>query len=52
MKIDPVQPPREFVVTDRGDTLAHVADVELGHDELVTFRTENTSFDFVRKSWG
>ena len=53
MKIDPVQPPREFVVTDRGDTLAHVADIALGDDELVTFRTESgTSFDFVRKSWG
>lgn len=53
MKLTPVRPPRTFGVGTRGGTLDHVADVELGHDEVVTFRTDAaTEFDVTRKSWG
>jgi hypothetical protein len=53
MRIDPVEPPREFEVTARGDKLRHVADVALADDELVTFLTDSgTQYDVVRKSWG
>ena len=53
MKVTPIEPPRTFGVGLRGGTLDHVADVELGHDEVVTFRTASeTEFDVTRKSWG
>jgi hypothetical protein len=53
VKVTPIQPPRTFAVGTRGGTLAHVADVELGDDEVVTFRTgSETEFDVTRKSWG
>jgi hypothetical protein len=53
MRIDPVEPPREFEVTKRGDKLTHVADVTLADDELVTFLTDSGSeYDVVRKAWG
>jgi hypothetical protein len=53
VKVTPIQPPRAFGVGNRGGTLEHVADVELGDDEVVTFRTASeTEFDVTRKSWG
>lgn len=53
MKVTLIEPPRTFGVGRRGGTLDHVADVELGHDEVVTFRTDSeTEFDVTRKSWG
>jgi hypothetical protein len=53
VKVTPIQPPRTFGVGNRGGTLEHVADVELGDDEVVTFRTgSETEFDVTRKSWG
>lgn len=53
MKVTPMQPPRTFAVGTRGGTLDHVADVALGDDEVVTFRTDSaTEFDVTRKSWG
>jgi hypothetical protein len=53
VKVTPIEPPRSFGVGKRGGTLHHVADVELGDDEVVTFRTgSETEFDVTRKSWG
>jgi hypothetical protein len=53
MKLDQTDPPREFEVGGRGTRLAHVADVWLGDDELVTFKTESGSeVDVTRKDWG
>jgi hypothetical protein len=53
MRIEPREPPREFAVGRRGARLAHVADVWLGDDELITLRTESgTELDVTRKDWG
>jgi hypothetical protein len=53
VKIDPVEPPREFEVGKRGMKLRHAADVYAGDDEVVTFKTESgTELDVTRKSWG
>lgn len=53
MKIDPVEPPREFEVGHRGGRLRHVGDVWLEPDEVLTVRTESgTEVDLTRKSWG
>jgi SAM-dependent methyltransferase len=46
-----LEAPRRFRVGDV--ELAHVADVELENDELITFRTQSGSeYDVVRKPWG
>jgi hypothetical protein len=51
MRIDPVEPAREFAVGEL--RLRHVADVELEPDEIVTFRTASgTEYDVGRKEWG
>jgi SAM-dependent methyltransferase len=49
-----IDPPRRFRVGQDGSIeLSHVADVELGPDELITFRAESGSeHDVVRKAWG
>ena len=53
MKIHHVTPPREFGVGHRGATLAHVADIELAPDEVITFTAASGSeVDVTRKSWG
>ena len=53
MKIDPVEPPREFEVGRRGGRLRHVGDAWLEPDEVLTVRTESgTEVDLTRKSWG
>src|SRR5205807_7914264 len=51
MNVRPLPQPRRFDVG--GVELAHVADVELDYDELITFRTGSGSeYDVVRKPWG
>ncbi|MEX2195763.1 MAG: hypothetical protein WD844_10805 [Thermoleophilaceae bacterium] len=53
MRFEPVEPPREFEVGRRGGRLRHVGDAWLGHDEVLTLRTESgTEVDLTRKSWG
>jgi hypothetical protein len=53
MRIDPVEPAREFEVGRRGGRLRHVADAWLEPDEVLTLRTESgTEVDVTRKSWG
>lgn len=53
MRIEHVDPPREFEVGFRGATLKHVANVELGADEVVTLVTDSgTELDVTRKEWG
>ncbi len=53
MRFDPVDPPRRFGVGKSGGSIAHVGDLELAADELVTLRTAScTEFDVARKSWG
>lgn len=53
MDIRPLDPPRTFTVGDPPLELSHMADVELGADEQVTFVTESgTELDVCRKSWG
>jgi SAM-dependent methyltransferase len=54
MRIDTLDPPREFTVgSDGAIRLRHVANIELGPDEQVTFVTESrTEYDVVRKDWG
>jgi hypothetical protein len=53
MRIDPVEPPREFEVGRRGGRLRHVADAWLEPDEVLTLRTgSGTELDLTRKSWG
>lgn len=51
MNVRPLAEPRHFRV--EGIELAHVADVKLDDDELITFHTDSgTEYDVVRKSWG
>jgi hypothetical protein len=51
MNVNPVEPARSFTVG--GVTIRHVADLELGENELVTFRTESGSeYDVVRTPFG
>jgi len=51
MRLDPIEPPREFQVGEV--TLRHSADVELEPDEQITLVTgSGTEYDLVRKSWG
>jgi SAM-dependent methyltransferase len=54
MELRLVDPPRRFRVGARGEVeLVHVADVELGDDEQVTFTAATGSeYDVVRKLWG
>ena len=53
MRVERVDPPREFEVGRRGGRLRHVADAWLGDDEVMTLRTESgTELDVTRKSWG
>lgn len=53
MRIDVVTPARVFEVGRRGARLAHVADVRLDDDEVVTLKTDSgTELDVTRKSWG
>ena len=54
MHLEPVDPPRTFRVGLGSDvTLAHVADLELDENELVTFRTPSgANFDVTRKLFG
>lgn len=53
MRVDLKKPPRRFAVGDGTLQLAHVADVALDWDEMVTFVTDQgTEFDVVRKDWG
>jgi hypothetical protein len=53
MEVRRIDPPRSFEVGYRGAHITHVADVELGDDEQVTFKTQSgTELDVVRKSWG
>jgi SAM-dependent methyltransferase len=54
MRIDSLDPPREFTVGQNGSIrLRHVANIELSPDEQVTFVTESrTEYDVVRKDWG
>jgi hypothetical protein len=51
MKIDHIEPPREFTVGDV--TISHAANVRLEPDEQVTFTTPaGAEYDVARKSWG
>jgi hypothetical protein len=51
MRFEPIEPPREFAVGDI--RLRHVADVELGENEVATFKTPSgTELDVTRKDWG
>ncbi|MGH8574682.1 MAG: hypothetical protein ACREX8_19245 [Gammaproteobacteria bacterium] len=53
MRIEPVEPPREFGVGHRGGRLRHVGDAWLEPDEMITLRTDSgTELDVTRKSWG
>jgi hypothetical protein len=55
MKVTEITPPRAFKVGHAGREieLHHVLDLELGHDEQVTLKTESgAEFDVCRKSWG
>lgn len=53
MKIDRIDPPRRFNVGIAEIELAHVADIALASDEMVTFRhEEGREFDVCRKDWG
>jgi hypothetical protein len=53
MRLEPVEPPREFGVGRRGGRLRHVADAWLEPDEVLTLRTDSgTELDVTRKSWG
>ena len=55
MKSTPINPPRSFKVGHPGREieLHHVLDLELGHDEQVTLKTDSGGeFDICRKSWG
>jgi hypothetical protein len=53
MKIEQIDPAREFEVGYRGATLKHVANLELGADEVVTLVTASgTELDVTRKEWG
>jgi len=53
MRIEQVDPPREFEVGLRGAMLKHVANLELAPDEVVTLVTASgTELDVTRKEWG
>lgn len=53
MRIEHVEPPREFEVGFRGAVLSHVANLELAADEVVTLVTPSgTELDVTRKEWG
>jgi len=53
VKLTPIDPPRTFAVGNRGGMLGHVANVELGEDEVITFHAPaGTQLDVTRKSWG
>jgi hypothetical protein len=53
MRVERVEPPREFEVGRRGGRLRHVADAWLEPDEVLTLRTgSGTEVDLTRKSWG
>lgn len=54
MDFRPKDPPRRFPVGVAGDiTLAHVADLELAPDEMVTFTTpRGGEYDLTAKDWG
>lgn len=54
MKIEAINPPREFVVGRQGTiTMRDCAQVFLEADEQVTFKTEaGAEYDVARKDWG
>ena len=53
MRVERVDPPREFGVGRRGGKLCHVGDAWLEPDEVLTLHTESgTEVDLTRKSWG
>jgi len=46
-------PAREFSVGIRSIVVSHVADIELGADEMITFTGPDAhEYDVVKKSWG
>jgi len=54
MKVEPIDPPREFKVGRQGTlVMKDCARVRLSADEQVTFLTEtNAEYDVARKDWG
>lgn len=51
MKIDRLDPTRSFTV--KGVTITHTADIHLGDDEMVTFKTAGGGeYDVAAKDWG
>lgn len=53
MRVERVEPPREFEVGLRGGVLTHAANLELAPDEIVTLVTPSgTQLDITRKEWG
>jgi hypothetical protein len=53
VKLTEIDPPRMFEVGLRGAKLAHVADVQLEPDEVLTLKTPSgTELDIARKEWG
>lgn len=51
MRLEPIEPPREFRVGEI--TLRHALNLELDPDEQVTLTTPSgTEYDIVRKAWG
>ena len=53
MRTTPKSPAREFSVGIRSIVVSHVADVELGPDEMITFTGPDAhEYDVVRKTWG
>ena len=52
MQIKKINPKRKFNC-GRNVELAHVADISLENNELITFKSkENKEYDFVSKEWG
>jgi hypothetical protein len=53
MRIEHVDPPRQFEVGYHGAMLRHVANLELAADEVLTLVTDSgTELDVTRKEWG
>jgi hypothetical protein len=53
LNLTEIDPPRTFEVGLRGARLAHVADVQLEPDEVLTLKTPSgTELDVTRKDWG
>lgn len=53
MKIDEINPPRQFHVGKVCEiVIDHCADVYLNENEQITFKTDKTEYDVVKKEWG